>query len=133
MTWTRQGPSAISWLRRYLDDGGLLAHYLMAMLTDSVTVSALVPDGFDGRLDTDFSVGRRHLDRQAILATVRGVFENHLMLSSRSCVLVEDLWAEKEYPCGQRSLPWITVASNRHEELYWIGIVGACHAVQMPP
>jgi len=119
MIWAQQGSGGVLWLRTYLADGGLLSHKLLGRLRDSVRISALVPDEFNGRVD-DFNVGGRHLDRRAVLDVVRRMVVDHLGSGPSASVVVEDRWAKREYPCGETSLPWVAIQSGDHEELYWV-------------
>lgn len=54
------------------------------------------------------------------MALARQTLDAHLKSNPLACAVVEDAWAEPEYPCGEAALPWILLGRPGHEELSWV-------------
>lgn len=119
MIWAQLGQDAIAWLREYLFNGGFLGHKTMARVGETTRVTAILPEPLEPG-SIDFDRGARQLDRRNVNDMITGRLTELIGLERNGCILVEDLWHAKEYPCGQGALPWVTVRTDDREELYWI-------------
>jgi hypothetical protein len=108
----------LGWLRKYLAAGGLLSNRLIDRLKGPVKLHLVLTDSSKLTV-ADLDVGGRGMDRNAVLDIVRSRLMRHFSEPS-ACALVEDLWAEKQLPCGEKAPPWIVLNRSGHDELYWV-------------
>lgn len=110
---------AAEWLLRFLEAGGILSQRLVHRLRGPVRYRAIVPNDWQARSADDFDLGGRHLDRSYAVRPIRALLTDHFN-SQLACAFVEDRWAARPEPCGEGSLPWISVKGDRKEETYWV-------------
>lgn len=114
-------PAITSWLEEFLASGSQLSQRLSLRLKEPLLLSAVVPTGWRPHRAEELDVGGRGLSLETALEPARRIVIEHLESQSHACILVEDRYADREYPCGARGeLPWIALPLDGHEELYWV-------------